>query len=141
MLTNRPIPRVALAFAAVMVVNLIGFVAALATGLAGLRTELATGSPVNAPLTFVAVQLLAVGIAVRFEGRRPGTAAAVILVGLCTVGVVSGLGDGSYGNDALTAGDVGIQVAGVAVTAIMAVAAAAQAARGIRRRPAPAAAG
>ena len=98
-------------FAIVLVFDLLGLIVALATG-TDLGHALVTGTSINAPFTFVAVQALIVLAATR---HRVG---AAVLAVLCTISVVSGFSDGSYADD-LAAYERAIQVALVAATAAL----------------------
>jgi hypothetical protein len=112
-------------FAVVLAFDALGLVVTLATGADDLGHALAIGTPINAPLPFVAVQALFALAAVRYR------AAAAVLAVLCLVSVVSGASDGSYAAD-LATGERTIQVGIVAATAALGALAARTA---IRPRP------
>lgn len=116
-----------LAFVAVVTFDVTGLVVSLVTGSESLGRALVIGTPINAPFTFVAVQALIVLAAVRARGKA-GRAAAVVLLLLSAVSVISGFEDGSYAAD-LALGERLIQVSLVAVTAVMGLLAAVRAVR------------
>jgi hypothetical protein len=103
-------------FAAVVALDILGAVVALASGLAD-DSILLVGTPLSAPFTFVAVQGLAVWAATR---HRLG---GLLLAALCVVSITSGFFDGSFSNDELTAVHRVLQGSlGVATVALGAVA-------------------
>jgi hypothetical protein len=110
------------AFLAVLALDVAGLVVALATGSHDLGEALVTGTPINAPFTFVAVQALAVLAALRHR------AGAALLAALSAVSVISGFADGSYGA-ALGAGELAIQLGIVAATVALGALAAVAAVR------------
>jgi hypothetical protein len=105
-------------FAAVLALDILGAIVALATGLADLGDAVVlVGTPLSAPFTFVAVQGLAVLAAARHR------AGAAVLALLCVVSVMSGFFDGSFTSDELTAAHRGLQLAlGIATFALGAAA-------------------
>ena len=152
---RRP-PLLALAFGAVLLADLAGVAVALARDLAGPAEAIVKGTPLNAPLVFVAVQALLVALALRGTGRgsrtasvrprggAPGRAtrtAAAALAGLGVVSVSSGFFDGAYeaAGAGLSVAERGIQT-GLVVGTVVLTAAAARLARP-RRVPARTAAG
>ena len=103
-------------FAAVIVLDIIGAIVAVASGIADDSVFL-IGTPLSAPFTFVAVQGLAVLAATRY---RVG---AVVLALLCTVSIMSGFFDGSFNHPELTAAHRALQIAlGIATVSLAAVA-------------------
>ena len=98
-------------FAAVVVLDILGVIVAVASGLADDSIVL-IGTPLSAPFTFIAVQGLAVLAATRY---RLG---AAVLAVLCTVSIMSGFFDGSFGNDELTAAHRVLQVS-LGITTVM----------------------
>ena len=131
--SRKPSPLVAAA-AAVLAADIAGFVVATATGLAGLTTAIVSGTSINAPAPFVAVQMTVAGLAAAYRGRPGGTVAAGLLVPLCLVSVGSGFTDGSFGDAALNGGDIGVQAWIVVATAALGALAARQLAAAVRSR-------
>lgn len=117
----------------VLLADLTGAVVAIATGLHGVGTTIASGTPINAPVPFIVVQTLLAFGAVRARGRLTAVPCA-LLAFLCFVSVASGFGDGSYATD-LSPGERAIQAAIVAPTAVLCVTAALRGVRAMRRRP------
>ena len=103
-------------FAAVVALDVLGVIVALASGLAD-DSIILIGTPLSAPFTFVAVQGLAVLAATRY---RVG---GVVLALLCTISIMSGFFDGSFTDAELTAAHRALQVAlGIATVSLGAVA-------------------
>jgi hypothetical protein len=103
-------------FATVVVLDILGVIVALATGLADDSIVL-IGTPLSAPFTFIAVQGLAVLAASRY---RIG---AAVLAALCVVSIMSGFFDGSFSDADLTAAHRMLQVSlGIATVALGATA-------------------
>jgi hypothetical protein len=98
-------------FTIVLALDLLGLTVALATG-TDLGHALITGTSINAPFTFVAVQALIVLAATRHR------AGAIVLAVLCTISIASGFSDGSFADD-LSAAERAIQIALVAATAAL----------------------
>ena len=96
------------------------------SGRASVRQAVLTGTPLNAPLPFVAVQALV--LAAARPGRRTTTAASAAVAALGAVSIASGFFDGGYAAEGynLSLPERGIQAAIVAATAGMTVAAATQ---------------
>jgi len=124
-------------FAAVVLADLAGLIVAVAGGLNDLGTAIVSGTYVNAPFPFVAVQALVVLAAVRAPGRW-AVAASALLAAACGVSVASGFSDGSYGAD-LTVLEQAVQAVLVALTVALGLAAAGRTLLQLRRIPAPAA--
>lgn len=123
----------AIAFGVVLGFDVIGLVVSVATRREDILDALVIGTAINAPFTFVAVQALVVMAAVRLRGNA-GRAAAVLLVLLSAISVISGFEDGSYAAQ-LAVGERAIQLGLVAATAAMGLLAAAVVVR--PRPPAP----
>jgi hypothetical protein len=130
---RNPSP-IAAAAAAVLAADIAGFVVATATGLTGVTTAIVSGTSINAPAPFVVVQMTVAGLAAAYRGRLGGTVAAGLLVPLCLVSIGSGFTDGSFGDAALTGGDVAVQVWIVVATAALGALAARQVAAAVRGR-------
>jgi hypothetical protein len=130
-------PRLAQAYALVALLDLVGAVVAVGGGLDGARRAIVSGTPINAPIPFLAAQLAIVAVATALAGRRIGTAAAALLAALGTVSVLSGFGDGSF-HHALSAPERAIQLGVVAATALTVLFALAQVTAALRG-PRPAA--
>ena len=120
-----------IAFAVVVALDLVGLLVAVAGGMEPLGRAVVIGTPLNAPFTFVAVQGLVVLAAVRAKGAR-GRVAALVLVLLTAVSVVSGFEDGSYAA-ALAPAERAVQVGLIAATVVLGALAAAATVRGIAR--------
>ena len=116
MLVLSRMPRLAQAYVLVAVFDVVGAVVAAAAGLGSAERAIVSGTPINAPIPFLAVQLTVVALATAFAQRRAGTAAAALLVALGSVSVVSGFGDGSFART-LTMPERAIQIGLVAATA------------------------
>ena len=88
-----------------------------------------TGTPLNAPLPFIAVQALV--LAAARPNRATQTAASAAVAALGAVSIASGFFDGGYAAEGynLSLGERGIQGAIVAATAVTTIAAATQAIR------------
>lgn len=127
------LPRLLQAYLFVALFDLVGAVVAVSTDLAGAERAVLSGTAINAPLPFLAVQLAIVTVAVSLAHRRLGAAAAALLVPLGTVSVLSGFSDGSFTRD-LDALERAIQLGIVAATAVTVVVAARQVDHALRRR-------
>jgi hypothetical protein len=130
------IPALAVAIACVMTADLIGLTGAVATGRASLTDAVASGTPINAPVPFMAVQVLLTAGVLFWRSTAGGRILAAVLAIICLVSAASGFGDGSYGNSSLSAAGVAVQAAIVVPTLTAAVLAARIAVGG--RRPQPA---
>ena len=126
------LPRLLQAYLLVALFDLVGAAVAASTGLTGVERTIVSGSAINAPIPFLALQLTVVGVAVAFANRRPGVTAAALLVPIGTVSVLSGFTDGSFGQ-ALNAPQRAIQLGIVAATAATVVFAALQVADAVSR--------
>jgi hypothetical protein len=135
MTTSSRIQRALLAaIAAVVALDVLGLVVAVATGLAAFGDALVSGTPISAPFVpFVASQVALAAAALQQRRRRVAIAAAGLLALACAVSVFSGTQDGSFGADELTGAMTAIQVAIVVATLAAAVSSAQLAARGVRR--------
>ena len=123
-----PTPRTALIL--LLLLNAVGYVVALATGLADPLPGLLNGSKTNAPLVIWAAQTVGVLL-----NRRAGTVLALLA---CTVSLAAAAFDGDLGAAGLGAGQVAIQLGIAGVTAVLWAALAVQlAGRRLRGREAP----
>ena len=123
-----PTPRTALIL--LLLLNAVGYVVALATGLVDPLPGLLNGSKTNAPLIIWAAQTVGVLL-----NRRAGTVLALLA---CTVSLAAAAFDGDLGAAGLGAGQVAIQLGIAAVTAVLWAALAVQlAGRRLREREAP----
>jgi hypothetical protein len=120
-------------FAAVALADLAGLIVAVSGGLNDLGTAIVSGTYVNAPAPFVAVQALIVLAAVRATRWRAVCASALLAVA-CGVSVASGFSDGSYGAD-LTALQETVQTVLVGLTLALGLAAAARTVASLRPSP------
>jgi hypothetical protein len=105
------IPGLAVAVAAFITADVIGLVGAVVTGRASLADAVASGTPLNAPVPFMAVQLLVTAGVLAWRGAVAGRLLAGLLALLCLISVASGFGDGGYGDPTLSAAGVAVQVA------------------------------
>jgi hypothetical protein len=121
---NQPlrIPSLPAALCGVLAFDALGFAVAVGSGMEDAGTAVVNGTPINAPLPFVCVQVL-----LTFAALRHRFAAAVLAL-LCAVSVFSGVADGSYA-ESLTAGERAIQIGIVAATVLLGVLAAGRARR------------
>jgi len=138
MTTSSPIHRtLAAAMAAVVALDVLGLVVAVATDLASFGHAFVSGTAINAPFVpFVPIQIALAVAALQQRHRRLAIAGAALLALACLVSVYSGTQDGSYGADELTPAMTAIQIGIVAASAVAGIAAAAVAVRGVRRRAA-----
>lgn len=97
-------------FAAVLALDVLGVTVSVLSNAEGLGDALLNGTPINAPVTFVAVQAVVVLAATRYR------AGAAILAPLCALSVLSGLFDGAYATD-LATGERAIQL-GIVVSTV-----------------------
>jgi hypothetical protein len=112
---GMPTPRTALIL--LLLLNAIGYVVALATGLVDPLPGLLNGSKTNAPLVIWAAQTVGVLL-----GRRTGT---ILTLLACTVSLAAAAFDGDLGAAGLGAGQVAIQLGIAAATVLLWVSAAA----------------
>ena len=119
MLVHTPtrMPRLAKAYLLVALLDIVGAVVAVSTGLGGVERTIVSGTAISAPIPFLAAQLTVVSLATAFAHRRIGTGAAALLVAMGTLSVLSGFGDGSFSR-ALTTPERAIQLGIVAATAL-----------------------
>jgi len=128
--TMPPMPTPRTALILLLLLNAVGYVVALATGLVDPLPGLLNGSKTNAPLVIWAAQT--VGVLLH---RRAGTVLALLA---CTVSLAAAAFDGDLGAGGLGAGQVAIQLGIAAVTAVLWAALAVQlAGRRLREREAP----
>ena len=109
-------------------VVVVGFSVMVKSRRASVRQALLTGTPLNAPLPFVAVQALVLAAA---SGHETNKAASATVAGLGAVSIASGFFDGGYAAEGykLSLAERGIQGVIVAATAVTMIAAATQAIR------------
>jgi hypothetical protein len=103
-----PTPRTALTL--LLLLNAVGYVVALATGLVDLLPGFLNGSKTNAPLVIVGAQTAGVLL-----GRR------LITLLACTVSLAAAAFDGDLGAAGLGAGQVAIQLGIAAATLLLLV--------------------
>jgi hypothetical protein len=128
--TMPPMPTPRTALILLLLLNAVGYVVALATGLVDPLPGLLNGSKTNAPLIIWAAQTVGVLL-----NRRAGTVLALLA---CTVSLAAAAFDGDLGAAGLGAGQVAIQLGIAAVTAVLWAALAVQlAGRRLREREAP----
>lgn len=108
-LVAMPTPRTALIL--LLLLNAVGYVVALATGLVDPLPGLVNGSETNAPLVIWAAQT--VGILL---GRRAGS---ILTLLACTVSLAAAAFDGDLGAAGLGAGQVAIQLGIAAATLLL----------------------
>jgi hypothetical protein len=124
----------AAAMAAIVALDVLGLIVAVATDLASFGHAFVSGTAINAPFVpFVPIQVAVAIAALQQRHRRLAIAAATLLALISAVSVYSGTQDGSYGADALTPAMTAIQVAIVAATLVAGAAAALVAVRTVRR--------
>jgi peptidoglycan/LPS O-acetylase OafA/YrhL len=135
MTTSSRIHRALLAaIAAVVALDVLGLVVAVATDLASFGDAFVSGTPINAPFVpFVAIQVALAAAALQQRHRRVAIAAAALLALACAVSVFSGTQDGSYGADELTPAMTVIQMAIVVASLAATLSAGLLVARGVRR--------
>ena len=114
-LVAMPTPRTALIL--LLLLNAVGYVVALATGLVDPLPGLVNGSKTNAPLVIWAAQTVGVLL-----GRRAGS---ILTLLACTVSLAAAAFDGDLGAAGLGAGQVAIQLGIAAATGLLWVATAA----------------
>ena len=106
-----PTPRTALIL--LLLLNAVGYVVALATGLADPLPGLLNGSKTNAPMVIWAAQTVGVLL-----NRRAGTVLALLA---CTISLAAAAFDGDLGAAGLGAGQVAIQLGIAAATLLLLV--------------------
>jgi hypothetical protein len=111
-LCGMPTPRTALI--ALLALNALGYVVALATGLADPLPGLLNGSMTHAPLVIWGAE--AIGVVLLTRGRRAGGVLALLA---CTASLVAVAFDGDLFHDGLGAGQIAIQLAISAATAVL----------------------
>ena len=104
-----PTPRTSLIL--LLLLNAVGYVVALATGLVDPLPGLVNGSETNAPLVIWAAQTVGVLL-----GRRAGT---ILTLLACTVSLAAAAFDGDLGAAGLGAGQVAIQLGIAAATLLL----------------------
>ena len=107
-----PTPRTPLIV--LLVLNAVGYVVALATGLADPLPGLVNGSKTNAPLVIWGAQTL--GVVLLLRGRRAGGVLALLA---STASLAAVAFDGDLGAAGLGAGQIAIQVGITAATAVL----------------------
>jgi hypothetical protein len=110
-MSPMPTPRTALIL--LLLLNAVGYVVALATGLVDPLPGLVNGSRTSAPLVIWGAQTAGVLL-----GRRFGTALTLLA---CTVSLAAAAFDGDLGHTGLGAGHVAIQIAISAATLLLLV--------------------
>ena len=112
------------ASAGVVAADVLGSSVMVGTRRASVREAVLTGTPLNAPLAFVALQ--AVVLAAARPGRRTTTATSATVAALGAVSIASGFFDGGYAAEGynLSLPERSIQGAIVAATAVTTIAAA-----------------
>ena len=100
--------------AALLALNAIGYLVALATGIIDPLPGFLNGSKTNAPLVIWGVQAL--GIALLLRGRRAGGTLALLA---CTVSLAAAAFDGDLAADGLGTGHIALQLAIAATTAVL----------------------
>lgn len=112
--------RLVTAVAVLVVVDLVGGLLAVASGVNTWGEAWGSSALLAAPLPMVLVQVVLCWLATRGERRaRVAVAAAALLAVACLVSVVSGFFDGGLGNAELTAGLVAYQALLLTVTAVV----------------------
>jgi hypothetical protein len=107
-----PTPRTALI--PLLLLNALGYVVAVATGLVDPLPGLLNGSRTSAPLIIWGAQT--VGVVLLARGHRGG---AVLTLLACTVSLAAAAFDGDLGHAGLGPGHVAIQVAIAAATIVL----------------------
>ena len=131
--TLTHLPLLVRLYLLVAAADLMGALVAMQTGLAPTGRAIGSGTAINAPLPFLGVQLAIVTTAVAWRGRRAGTLAAALLVGIGVASVLSGFGDGSYATS-LTVVQRAVQIVLVTATSLTIPVAASQVAAAVRQR-------
>ncbi len=142
MTTTRATRALVLALAAVLLVDVVGGVLAVAAGVNTWGEAWGSRALLAAPLPMVLAQVVGTALAVAGRGRRAVLPAALLALA-CLVSVVSGFFDGGLGHAGLSGPLVGFQALLLAVTALLGGCAAVRGAQLVRGGAphAPAAAG
>jgi hypothetical protein len=122
-----------LSMATLLVVDLVGGLLAVASGVNTWGEAWGGEALLAAPVPMIAAQVLLTWLATRSD-RRSAVVAAALLAVACLVSVVSGFFDGGLGNDELTPALTAFQVLLLVVTGVTGLLAAARAAEVHRRR-------
>ena len=123
------------AMAVLLVVDLVGGLLAVGSGVNTWSEAWGGAALLAAPLPMIAVQVLLVVLAVRLHGRRAAVPAGLLALA-CGVSAISGFFDGGLGNDELTPALAAYQVFLLLVTAVVGVLAARHAFLSWRAEPA-----
>jgi hypothetical protein len=122
------------AMAALVLVDLVGGLLAVASGVNTWGEAWGSRALLAAPLPMIAAQVLLTAVAVRAR-RRAAVVAAGLLAAACLVSVASGFFDGGLANDRLGPGLVVFQTLLLTVTAVVGALALLRAVRLARRVP------
>ena len=135
---TRTAPRqtdpLVLAMAVLVLVDVVGGLLAVASGVNTWGEAWGSRALLAAPVPMIAAQVLLTTVAVR-ASRGAAAVAAGLLAAACLVSVASGFFDGGLGNDRLGAGLVVFQALLLAVTGVVGVLALLRAVRLVRRVP------
>ena len=123
---TRPGRSLAVALGVLLVVDLIGGLLAVGSGVNTWSEAWGGQALLAAPLPMIALQVVLVVLAVRLHGRGAAVAAGLLALA-CAVSVVSGFFDGGLGNDELTPALSAYQVFLLLVTGVVGVLAGRQA--------------
>lgn len=135
MTSSPPLRRDLLTAAAALVtIDLAGAVVAVADDLASTHDVLTKGSYLSAPGPMIVVQALCALVAARSAGRA-GTAAAGLLLAVCTLSLSAAAFDGDVGHAGVSTAEVLLQGAIVVATLGLWLAALARIRQGRRARP------
>jgi hypothetical protein len=128
--------RLVLAMAALVVLDLVGGLLAVASEVNTWGEAWSGDALLAAPWPMILVQVVLTWLATRGDGRVAVVAAA-LLAAACLVSAISGFFDGGLGNDELSGGLVAFQVVLLAVTATVGVLAILRALAARRTTPLP----
>ena len=123
---TRPGRSLVVALGVLLVVDLIGGLLAVGSGVNTWSEAWGGQALLAAPLPMIALQVVLVVLAVRLHGRGAAVAAGLLALA-CAVSVVSGFFDGGLGNDELTPALSAYQVFLLLVTGVVGVLAGRQA--------------
>jgi hypothetical protein len=123
---TRPGRSLVVALGVLLVVDLIGGLLAVGSGVNTWSEAWGGQALLAAPLPMIALQVLLVVLAVRLHGRGAAVAAGLLALA-CAVSVASGFFDGGLGNDELTPALSAYQVFLLLVTGVVGVLAGRQA--------------
>ena len=123
---TRPGRSLVVALGVLLVVDLIGGLLAVGSGVNTWSEAWGGQALLAAPLPMIALQVVLVVLAVRLHGRAAAVAAGLLALA-CAVSVVSGFFDGGLGNDELTPALSAYQVFLLLVTGVVGVLAGRQA--------------